>query len=266
MNKMIVIVFNNEQDAYNGLSSLKDLHYDGFITLYSQSVIVKDNDGETIIKEAKDNGPIGTALGITLGGLVGLLGGPISALAGAYGGSFAGILYDINKVGVDVEFIDDVSKVLLPNTIAILANIEEEWMSPIDTKMTENNGIVFRKLRQDIEYLQMEKEMQETEEEIARLERELQESVDDTKENITKHLDAAKKKLSSLADQAKEKQEQLNKEFEEKVNTLREQITDVNEENKVKIQKTIDELTEKRDSSIDKLHRAYDAAKSELEK
>ena len=42
MDKMLVAVFDNETAAFDGLSALRDLHRDGYITFYAWAVIVKD--------------------------------------------------------------------------------------------------------------------------------------------------------------------------------------------------------------------------------
>ena len=47
---MIVMVFDNESSAFEGLKALKDLDADGSITLYSQTVIEKDDNGEVRVK------------------------------------------------------------------------------------------------------------------------------------------------------------------------------------------------------------------------
>jgi uncharacterized membrane protein len=71
MNKMIVVVFDNERQAYEGYRALKDLHADGTITLYGDAVIAKDASGTVFVKEAADKGPLGTAVGLLTGSLVG---------------------------------------------------------------------------------------------------------------------------------------------------------------------------------------------------
>ena len=266
MNKMLVAVFGNESDAYNGLSAMRDLHSDGSITLYKQVVLTKDDAGEVAIKDSDAPGPIGTAVGITLGSLVGLLGGPLGALAGGYGGSLAGMVYDLQNAGVDAEFIDDVSEAMVPGTVAVLADIEEEWVAPLDTKMIECNGIVFRRLRAEVENDQIEREVELTKEDLERLQAEFKESSDEAKENIQKHIDAARKKLTALADRAKEKQDNLNKEFEEKVETLKAQSKDASEKNKAKINAQMEKNKVDYNAQMDKLERAYEAAKSELDK
>ena len=119
MNKMLVAVFNNETAAYQGLSALKDLHKDGDISLYATAVVAKDRLGAVSVKQTADEGPVGTALGMLTGSMVGLLGGPVGMAAGATAGGLTGVLYDLNKTGVDVDFVDEVSKVLLPGKAAV---------------------------------------------------------------------------------------------------------------------------------------------------
>lgn len=264
MNKMIVAVFENETTAFEGLEKLKELHTDGAISLYGYLIISKDNNGVISGHQMDGMGPIGTAVGITLGGLVGLLGGPAAALAGATGASMAGMIYDMNNAGVDAEFIDDVSEAMVSGTTAILADIEEEWMAPLDAKMIESNGVIFRRLRLEVEDDQIEREIELAAEDLDRLEAELEASEEEMKENIRKHVDATKKKLTVLADRAKEKQDKLEQEIEEKINTLKEQLKDANEKNKAKINAKIDKIKADHKARIDKLKRAWEAAKTEL--
>ena len=47
MNKMLAIVFENETAASEGLSALHDLHRDGTLTLYSNTVIAKNDKGRS---------------------------------------------------------------------------------------------------------------------------------------------------------------------------------------------------------------------------
>ena len=70
MNKMLVAIFDREAAAYEGLSALKDLHRDGDISLYSSAVVAKDSTGKIELKQAADEGPVGTAVGLLTGSLM----------------------------------------------------------------------------------------------------------------------------------------------------------------------------------------------------
>ena len=65
MNKMLVAVFDTEPAAFEGLQALKDLHRDGDITLYATAVLVKDFSGAVNVKQSADQGPLGTAVGMS---------------------------------------------------------------------------------------------------------------------------------------------------------------------------------------------------------
>jgi uncharacterized membrane protein len=64
MNKVLVAVFDNEAAAFEGLSALRDLHRDGDVTLYASAVVAKDTAGKIAVKQAVDQGPVGTAVGL----------------------------------------------------------------------------------------------------------------------------------------------------------------------------------------------------------
>ena len=56
-----------------------------------------------------------------------------------------GAFYDIDTARVGEDFVDDVSKSLTPNKVAIIAEIDEEWTTPVDARMEALGGVVFRR-------------------------------------------------------------------------------------------------------------------------
>ena len=114
-NKILVSVFDTERTAFEGLTALKDLHRDGDITVYASS---RDREGPLRGRGRPPGGGQGTARhpssGIVTGGLVGLLGGPAGAAVGAYVGGFGGLMYDLFKAGVSIDFVDEVGALADP--------------------------------------------------------------------------------------------------------------------------------------------------------
>jgi len=45
---------------------------------------------------------------------------------------------------MDEAFIGDVTKVLLPNRVALVADIEEEFATPVDRRMESLGGVMFQ--------------------------------------------------------------------------------------------------------------------------
>ena len=266
MNKMLVAVFENERDAFNGLSALKDLHRDGDITVFADVVLLKDSEGNVSAKDSSGNSVSGTALGFTVGALTGLLAGPLGFVLGGLGGSTMGLAYDLYNSGVDAEYIDDVSKAMENGTVTIVAEIEEEWVVPVDSKMDEHNGIVFRRLKDEVVYDQIERENAATEQEIEHLEAEMREAKDDAKANIQKHIDTAKEKLELMKTKVEQKNEATEKEFKEKTETIKGQIETASKRHKAKLQKKLDELNATHDKNSAKLKASLAKIKETLNK
>ena len=147
MEKMLVVVFNDEPKSYEGSHALKQLDNEGSITIHAEAVIKKNADGTVTIKQSEDDFPIRTIGGTAIGSLIGLLEGPVGLAVGATAGLLAGSIGDLHVAGVDAEFVDDVAATLTPGKCALIADISEEWVTPVDTRMEALGGTVFRKAR-----------------------------------------------------------------------------------------------------------------------
>ena len=133
MNKLLVAVFNNETAADAGLNALRTLHAAGDITLYATGVLTRDAQGVVSVRKSMDAGPIGTATGLAVGSLIGLLGGPLGVVVGAATGSVVGAVRDYWAAGVGLDFIEEATQHLQPGKTALVAEVEEEWIMPRST-------------------------------------------------------------------------------------------------------------------------------------
>jgi uncharacterized membrane protein len=113
-------------------------------------VIAKDADGNTTVKQAADQEPLGTAVGLVTGSLVGLLGGPVGVLVGATTGMAGGALFDVGTTGVGTDFLAEAAESLQAGKAALVAEIEEEWVLPLDSRMEALGGTVFRRTRGEV--------------------------------------------------------------------------------------------------------------------
>ncbi len=144
MEKMLAVVFDSESKAYQGSRALAQLDAEGSIAIHAESVIKKNGDGTVTVKQVDGDFPVRTVGATAIGSLIGLLGGPVGVGLGAAAGALAGSLGDLHVAGVDAEFLDQVTASLAPDKCAVLADISEEWVTPIDTKMELLGGTVFR--------------------------------------------------------------------------------------------------------------------------
>ena len=150
MDRMLVVVFDNESRAYEGKKALMRLDGEDSISVYAYAVLAKNADGTSTIKQGDDVGPLGTLVGTSVGSLIGLLGGPAGLAIGATAGSLAGGFFDLHNVRIGDDFIDDVSKALTPNKVAVVAEVDEEWTTPVDSRMEALGGTVYRRALSDV--------------------------------------------------------------------------------------------------------------------
>src|SRR5271166_2896711 len=121
MERMLVVIFDDESKAYEGSRALKQLDAEGSITIHAESVIKKNADGTVTVKQSEDDFPIRSVGGTAIGSLIGLLEGPIGLGIGAAAGLAAGILGDLHVAGVNAEFLDDVGSALTSGKCAVVA-------------------------------------------------------------------------------------------------------------------------------------------------
>ena len=264
-NKILVSVFDSERTAFEGLTALKDLHRDGDITLYASTVIAKDASGTVSVRQAADRGPVGTLVGIVAGGIVGIVGGPAGVAVGAYVGGFGGLMYDLFKSGVSMDFVDDVSASLIPGKAAVIADIDETWVTPIDTRLGALGGTTFRRLPSEVIDTELIRETDAARAELAQLRAELRQTSDEAKANVEKAIDAQRTKLEALEDRIGKALAQQDAEFQARLATLREQQAKARESQRQQIDARMDELKASHETRKAKLEEARRLAKESVE-
>jgi len=220
MEDMLVVVFDNETKAYEGSRALHQLDNEGSITVYAESVIKKDGNGTVSMLQGGGDFPVRTVGGTAIGSLIGALGGPIGLGLGALAGSFAGLMGDLYAAGVNTDYLSDVSAALTPGKCAVVADVSEEWVTPVDTRMEAAGGVVFRSLKSAVEDDLRARDVAELKQEIAQLQAEHAQAQAERKAKIQARIDSLNAKLQTKVDQAKQRSEQIKSETEAKVQAL----------------------------------------------
>jgi len=264
MNKMVVAVFDSEAAAYEGLSALKELHRDGDITLYATTVVLKDKAGKLAVKQAADQGPAGTAVGFLTGGLVGILGGPAGLPVGAAVGGLVGLLFDLDKSGVSMTFVDEVANALTPAKAAVIAHLDEGWTAPVDSKLHKCGAIVFRRLRSEVVEDQLNREAAAFQADLKALGEEMRQASAENKAAIQKDIDAVTKQLRATQDQAKARLPEAKAEMDAKLAALQDQAKGANDRARARIERRIGDV--KADFAVrsNKLNQAWSLTKEAL--
>lgn len=264
MSRFVVIVFPNETQAYEGTRALKELHAEGSLSLFSTAVVVKDSAGKLAIRDAADQGPLGTAVGALVGALVGVISGPVGMLVGSLGGTFIGSIYDLANFGISADFVAKVSSELTSGKSAVIAEIAEGWTTPLDTRMEPLGGTVLRTWRADFEDEQIAKEIAAEKTDWERLEAEYAQAGAEAKAKIRSKLDEAKANLDAAKQKADSRLVALDKELKAKVGALEQQVATASADAKEKLNQRIAALRSDYQTRSAKLKQAWALAKDAI--
>lgn len=163
MDNYIAIVFDNDSKADDGLHELWSLDASGDITIHGAAVIHRDKFGYVDVA-TKDTDPgVRTAIGVGIGALLGALAGPIGAAAGATiaagtaagigaaAGGVAGLTADVVKSGEHDQAALETGFVLPRGKSAVIAEVTEQWTTPIDNLASRLGGTVHRRAKGDVQ-------------------------------------------------------------------------------------------------------------------
>ena len=264
MSKFIFVSFADETKAYEGTRALEALHAEGSLTLYGMSVVAKGLDGKLSIQRESDHGPLGITVGALAGGLIGLLGGPIGAAIGFGGGALMGSFSDLSNLGVGKSFIEDVSKALTPGKVAVVAEITEEWVTPLNTRMQALGGVVHRNWRAVVEDDLSQKEMASIRAELSELKSEYEHAKADGKAGLKESISALEDLERSTADRLKSRIAELSYETEAKLNALQAQASRASGDLKTKIETRIVNLQSDGARRVRQLEQAWGLTKKAL--
>lgn len=203
IDRMLVVVFDTEEKAYKGKKALFELENEGSIVVYASAIIAKNSDGSVTVKHSDDAAPMGTIVGTPLGSLIGLLGGPAGFGIGTAVGFFAGFSADLHNARVNEDFIDDVKKDLLPNKFAIVAEIKEDWTTPVDTRMEAIGGTVFRRALSDVKHVIHDEHIAAMKADLAQLKAEQAKATADRKKRLTERINQLDSKMQAHLENAK---------------------------------------------------------------
>jgi len=221
MDRMLVVVFDNETKAYEGKKALTQLDAEGSISVYAYAVITKHPDGTTTVKQEDDYGPIGTLLGTSFGSLIGLLGGPVGFAIGLATGVVGGAAVDLNNARIGEDFIDDVDKVLTPNKVAVVAEIDEDWTTPVDTRMEAIGGTIFRRALSEVKHTIHEENVNAMKADLAQMKAEHAKAHADRKAKLQEKINQLDSKIQAQLQRAKEGREAAERQAQAKVQVLK---------------------------------------------
>jgi uncharacterized membrane protein len=152
MENVLAINFTKDADAYEALTTLKELDDQGQAALEGAAVVMRHEDGSIDIKdEVGDIGYEGTATGGIVGLIVGILGGPIGVLLGGATGVLIGSLFDMDDLDETDSVLSKMSRTLRVGHPSVVAEVDEQSPEVIDAAIHRLDGTVLRLPLADVE-------------------------------------------------------------------------------------------------------------------
>jgi uncharacterized membrane protein len=264
MNRMLMVVFDDDRSAEAATHMLHALHDEGEITLYALGVIARDAAGKIRIEKAVDTTSMGTGIGLAVGGFVGMLGGPLGVAVGAATGGVVGAVRDFWAAGVGLDFVQEADGRLRPGKVAVIAEVEEDWVAMVDSSMEAIGGVVYRRARADVVEEAMERDIVSFRADVASIEKEFQQATGDAKKRLQRKVNAATASLQGGLERARQAIDAQRHEAAGKLSHLEHQFA--------KAKGTVDGVLDRRIKRLrtsfaersDKLEQAWGLAKQAL--
>lgn len=165
---IVLSYFNIESEAFQALSELKKINLFDEKILLSQVALIKKVDGQIIVKDAFDTGKVtsdDTWKCSLIGGLVGILGGPIGMLLGFSTGTIIGAIKDTKDTETENNLILSITKRMKDGDVALIAVIQEETEESYDRVMSAFDCLTIRYdasfVQEEVDYAQkVQKELE----------------------------------------------------------------------------------------------------------
>ncbi|MBR1628686.1 MAG: DUF1269 domain-containing protein [Lachnospiraceae bacterium] len=203
MQNVIAAIFEIESEGYQALNVLSKSPVTESATILQMALIKKEGQGVTLC-DSFDSGvhtQDDTLIGGLVGGLLGIMGGPIGMLLMGSYGALAGSLLDAEDAIEDASLMEAVTEKLQDGTTAIVALADESDESDIDDRLS---GFKVEILRFDAAVISAQvEEAQKMQREMERQTRERMRAT--KKEEFHKDLKEKRLKISAEFNAFKEK-------------------------------------------------------------
>ena len=144
MTKLIVASFKEEKKAMDAFKKLNELESLGDISLYDKIIVRKMNNGDYETLKGDSSEGWRALGGMAVGGLLGAIGGPIGFVIGLYAGTVIGAMSEVNQYDFTNDFIENVEKRVVPGTVSIIAEIDEEDKDFIDLQLQPFGAVIWQ--------------------------------------------------------------------------------------------------------------------------
>ena len=152
MENVIVLDAPAAEQAQESVRGLRRLHDAGDIRLEAFAVVERTEDGRLLVLDQVEDVQItATAAGGVVGGIVGLLSGPLGLLIGGATGAVVGSLLDLADAESSDDVLRNLSRAVPAGRAATIAVVAETAQTAVDAMACDLGMEVLRKTRAEVE-------------------------------------------------------------------------------------------------------------------
>src|SRR3954452_662241 len=152
MENVLAVNFDEDSNAYEALSVLREMDGQGQLELAGAAVVVREQDGSVVTKDQMDDTDLeGTATGGIVGLVIGILGGPFGVLSGGATGLLVGSLFDVADDDDTESALSDISRSVRPGRTGLIVEANEQSPEVVDTAMARLGGTVLRRPVEEVQ-------------------------------------------------------------------------------------------------------------------
>ncbi len=143
---IVVSLFEVESEAYQALTELKK-NPGSDVSYVSAAALGKKENGSLRVLDGFDTGANTSddmAVGGLIGGLVGILGGPIGVLLGGSYGMLVGSAFDTNDALLNASMLEQIAGKMQDGEVAIIALVYETDEAILDQKLEKFKTVIAR--------------------------------------------------------------------------------------------------------------------------
>ena len=141
MHNYVAVIFKDPCQPYRAMYALWQLHSDGDITVHGTTVVHRDVWGDFQVDNMETQPAMGTAVAVGIGALLGALTGPLGAAAAGP----VGIDTALARADAPHQASGETALVFNTGESAVIADVSEDSLLAIDSRMRELGGIIRRR-------------------------------------------------------------------------------------------------------------------------
>jgi hypothetical protein len=190
--------------------------------LYGLALVAREAEGTLAIRRPATPGPLGAAVGLLVGALAECLSGaPGGRAETPPGRGLLAAVGELSRLGLGADIVEETCRAMSPGAAAaVVAEVDEHWHTPVDTRMAALGGIMIRRYRADIVDPQVRQEVEILEAELRELDQECDLVAGPGSKAIRERARATRARLTAAAARAEAMVARLQEETEARLEVL----------------------------------------------